>query len=425
MKIITISNLYPRPDQPIRGMFNFQFFSEIEELTRAHESKDSGAGSFFNICLVPEWRVWRWSAIRKWKEPSQLSSESPSGQPSTTQQLINPTTSPLSTVYLPVFYLPFLGRSINWWFNYRELKKGFGASIEQSIINNQQSSITFLASWLYPDAVAVARLAKDLGAPVWLRVHGTDRYHLKNRYRRRLVLDAVDYAKGVICNCRAVADDLVKAGVPSEKIHIVENGVDTSLFQYRDKEETSPVPQWEWECGNSQCILFVGNLVSVKGPDILLKAFAVVVKNYTIPLPRLLLIGSGPMLAQLQRLASTLGIADCVHFLGNRPHEEVAKWMNVVDVLCLASRSEGMPNVVLEARASGLPVVTTPVGAIPEMPLSKDHFLVVKSCSPEDLAEGLLTMLHRDLSNRKPDPVIPSWEGMADRILGLIGEEKR
>jgi len=139
----------------------------------------------------------------------------------------------------------------------------------------------------------------------------------------------------------------------------------------------------------------------------------------------LLLIGSGPMRRKLEGLARELGIAEKVHFLGRRPPEEVALWMNVADVLCLSSHSEGMPNVVLEARASGLPVVTTPAGAIPELPLEEDRFLVVKSCCPEDLAAGLREMLGRDLSVRQSDPAIPTWGQQAAKILELMERDIR
>jgi glycosyltransferase involved in cell wall biosynthesis len=126
------------------------------------------------------------------------------------------------------------------------------------------------------------------------------------------------------------------------------------------------------------------------------------------------------MRSKLERLARTLGIGDQVRFLGRRPPEEVADWMNRADVLCLPSRSEGMPNVVLEARACGLPVVASPAGAIPELPLDKTHFLVVPACTPAHLAAGLHDMLSRDLSKRIPDPNIPTWKTMAERILAKI-----
>ncbi len=73
------------------------------------------------------------------------------------------------------------------------------------------------------------------------------------------------------------------------------------------------------------------------------------------------------MRRELEKQADELGIRESVHFPGNRPHEEVALWMNAADCLCLPSRSEGMPNVVLEAVASGLPVVATEVGAVREV----------------------------------------------------------
>jgi glycosyltransferase involved in cell wall biosynthesis len=68
---------------------------------------------------------------------------------------------------------------------------------------------------------------------------------------------------------------------------------------------------------------------------------------------------------KLQRLAEKLGIADHVQFLGQLPQDQVALWMNAADCLVLPSKSEGTPNVVLEALACGTPVVATPVGEVP------------------------------------------------------------
>jgi glycosyltransferase involved in cell wall biosynthesis len=128
-------------------------------------------------------------------------------------------------------------------------------------------------------------------------------------------------------------------------------------------------------------VLFVGNLVAVKGPDVLLDAWA------RVPAPpggrALAIIGAGPWRSRLERQARRLGIADTVTFLGARPHAEVALWMNAADVLCLPSRNEGMPNVVLEALASGLPVAATDVGACREMLQGEPAGAIV---APDDAA---------------------------------------
>ena len=499
--LITISNLFPRPDQPTRGLYNFYLFREVNKQWAPRRQGDAGqaVGSeqYLNICLVPEWRVWRWPAIRRWTVPrelfscpvDELLSERPAASlsSSATQQPGN-----LTTEYLPVFYLPLLGRSLNWWFYYRALRHWgvpreliscpvdkllserlagrqtpFLSSTTQQPNNSptdNAASGVILTPWLYPDGVAVARAIRGTKTRLWLMALGSDTFHLASCLRRRKILEACTQAEGIVCVAQVLADRLAAAGVPREKLHVVPNGIDASLFRVRSQEELSgkkellneipseSLSSTTQQLSNLTTILYVGNLAPIKGPDILLRAFAALGEMQlsgcqvdkllserpaasllssspthqptsltTSPPPRrLILIGDGPERARLEALARDLGIVNQVHFLGRRSREEVALWMNRADVLCLSSRSEGMPNVVLEARASGLPVVTTPAGAIPELPLNQDHFRVVKSCRPEDLAEGLHEMLARGLTTRTPDPAIASWGVMASKMLKLM-----
>jgi len=514
MRLITISNLYPRPDKPIMGMFNFQMFREMERILRSQESgvwiqnkAEEETRRYLNICLVPSWKIWQWPAIRHWKMPAPAAQLSVNGYPLSgntannkepiTNNSIN---SANGTVYVPIFYLPFIGRSINWWFYYRALRDrviGYEISVigntnnKELLTNNSEdgASCAILASWLYPDAVAGARLARELGLPVWLRVHGTDRYHMNNPHRRKLILDAVTYARGVICNCRAVADDLAKYGIPGDKIHIVPNGVDTSLFRWRSRKDLLSSQVVELlrgqehrgnglnnftteQLSNSQLILFIGNLVPIKGPDVLLRAFAAlgtpaesVAGCHVAELPPsahekvircsvakllseetsdtssttqqpnnsttsrnnsttvLLIIGSGPMMAQLKRMTKDLGIADRVHFLGSLPHDKVALWMNRADVLCSTSRSEGMPNVVVEAVASGLPVVATAVGGTPEVLTGEP---TARVCQSEDVC-AIAAALKEVLGMSVDRPALAarfahyySWNRQAAELLRLM-----
>ena len=507
--IFTITNLYPRPDEPTRGMFNAQLFREMAMVIGIQNPESR----IQNICLVPEWRIWRWPAIRKWKAPMQGMDcrEQESGK----QQA----ESRGNTLYLPVFYLPLIGRSINWWFYCRAVRSQVRAGRRQTTDIGQETSkegisregakglvdmdassvprgpvrfpksevcglmsdVSFLASWLYPDGVAVARALRGSGAQLWLMVLGSDTFHLKARLRKRMILDACAEVNGVVCVAQGLADRLVAAGVPPAKIKVVPNGVDGGLFRYRSREPGdsgkesgvgSPI------VGKAQCILFIANLVPVKGPDVMLRAFAAlqreeeapktplvsspegdaggVSQRSRIPSPftgegqgegvlnclvpaksaqsvritrhaslLLVIIGSGPMRRQLERQARELGIADKVRFLGSRPHAEVALWMNRADVLCLTSRSEGMPNVVAEALASGLPVVATDVGACREMLQDEP---AARLCRREDVA-GLTAALKEVLEMSVDRQAMAeryagkySWRRMADTIVHLINE---
>lgn len=449
--LITVSNLFPRPDQPTRGMYNSQLFREMAGLARVQrtEVKGSQEQALLNICLVPEWRVWRWPAIRRWIAPDPITP---------------------STVYLPIFYIPFLGRSINWWFCSKGLKREAKFSLNKSPIYNDQSTVYYVP-WLFPDGVAVARAICGSGARLWLMVLGSDTFHLKSPARRRKILEACQQAEGIVCVAQVLADRLAAAGVPRRKLHVVPNGVDTSLFRLRNRRELSDcqiscpamhqrdVLLWESSVGEtlttqllvkhqwkkpgnsattSKTILFIGNLVPVKGPDVLLKAFSELERKLSSeslcgqplsteelknPTTELLIIGTGPMRRQLERIAHHLKIAERVHFLGNRSHDEVAQWMNLADVLCLTSRSEGMPNVVVEALASGLPVVATAVGACPEL-LADEQ--AARLCLSEDvsaIADGLRAMLElkvdrQALAGRHAQHY--SWRRQAESLLRVM-----
>jgi glycosyltransferase involved in cell wall biosynthesis len=270
------------------------------------------------------------------------------------------------------------------------------------------------------------------GKPVWIKAHGTDRFHLGNVGRRKRILVACDRAAGVMCVSNALAEALRQAGVAGSKLHVVSNGVDTTAFHYRRKEEA-----WKALGGvhsaslvsrlsSSGVVLFVGNLVRTKGPDILLKAWQQMAARE--PPAALAIIGDGPLRGELESEVARLGLDGSAVLLGSRPHNEVALWMNAADCLCLASRSEGLPNVVLEALVSGLPVVATDVGGVRAALGQEAEATVVPSGDPAALAEALRQMLGRTVDRRALSAQqgrIPSWQDTAARTLALLGGGKR
>jgi glycosyltransferase involved in cell wall biosynthesis len=139
--------------------------------------------------------------------------------------------------------------------------------------------------------------------------------------------------------------------------------------------------------GNRPIVLWVGRMVPVKGLDVLLEAWAAVLR--TIPTALLVLVGEGDERAALERRAASLG--DSVRFAGARPHAELADWYRAADLLVLPSRSEGVPNVLLEALACGTPFVASDVGSVAS--LATPECEVVPAESPRALAGAIARAL--------------------------------
>ena len=388
--LLTISNLYPRPDELRRGLFNAQLFAAMSKQMDIR-----------NICLVPEWKIWRRKDISKWQ---------------------NSCDPKLETYYIPYFYMPVVGRNYSWMHCLDSLT-------QQKDLFEQCETV--LATWLYPDGVAAVEMARMSKKSVWLKVHGSDRFHLQNSVRRRLILRACEYAEGVICNAEFMKSELVKLGMPRGKVHVVQNGVDTSLFTLRDKKQAVMRLHEKGYAevlkkitdSRSEVILFVGHLVDIKGADLLLAAFAKLRQNEVDVSRHLIIIGDGGRKKSLQAQAVRLGVDDSVSFLGDCAHGEVASWMNVADCLCLPSRSEGMPNVVFEALVSGLPVVATDVGDCRSVLCDESLARVVGTDDHHALAKGLSELLNLQgdrvtLASRQQQRL--SWDKCAEQHLELI-----
>ena len=148
-------------------------------------------------------------------------------------------------------------------------------------------------------------------------------------------------------------------GIAPAKISRICNGVDLNRFSNSTAANFSELP--------ADALIFgsVGRLATVKNHRLLLDAFAALLNNAPAQQCRLLLTGDGPCRDALQQQASALGIADKVHFAGNR--SDIAAIMQRIDVFVLPSLAEGISNTLLEAMAAGTPVVATAVGGNPDL----------------------------------------------------------
>jgi glycosyltransferase involved in cell wall biosynthesis len=222
-------------------------------------------------------------------------------------------------------------------------------------------------------------------------VHGSD-INVQSQYplRRKQIRAAMERAHRVLAVSGALRDRLMELGVPEEKILVHHNGVDSERFQPRDRREACQ------ELGldpDGKHVLYVGYLVEAKALHILLEAVAGLRKQGRLDFTTHL-VGCGPLEADLKGRAEALGVTDAVRFHGRRPHDEVPRWMAAADLFCLPSVREGCPNVILEALASGRPVVATHVGGIPEL-VREGTALLVPPSDPDALGTALETALSR------------------------------
>jgi glycosyltransferase involved in cell wall biosynthesis len=187
------------------------------------------------------------------------------------------------------------------------------------------------------------------------------------------------------------ASDALRRGMVAQGIvaryRVVPNVVDTTLFK-----PGTPASR------TTRTLLFVGLLYDAKGVDLLLEAVALLAERGDF---RLEIVGDGPLRREYERLCATLGLGHVVSFLGLLPKPEVARRMSAADVFVLTSRFDNNPCVLIEAQASGLPAVATPVGGIPEI-VDERAGVLAESGHPASIAAALEAVLeHLDRFDRK------------------------
>ena len=180
----------------------------------------------------------------------------------------------------------------------------------------------------------------------------------------------------------AVSEDAAEVArrrerVPPRKLRVIHNGVDIVAF----------APP-RYESGSGERVIHVARLNLIKDQPTLLRAARLVAD--AAPAFQLDLVGDGPERGALQKLRDDLGLEGRVHFLGERG--DVAALLGAADVFVLSSIGEGLSLTLLEAMASGLPVVATRVGGNAEVVVQGRTGLLVPPGSPSELADAILSL---------------------------------
>jgi glycosyltransferase involved in cell wall biosynthesis len=231
----------------------------------------------------------------------------------------------------------------------------------------------------YPDGFAAVMLGKYMGIPAVVSARGSDinDYTLNPILKKLIVWTAVNAAHNITVS-EALRHKMIALGISPTHVTTFRNGVDTNIFTLT--KEPTEHPQ------ANAVILSVGNLIPLKGHHIVIEALS------KIPNATLVIAGDGPEKQRLLDLAKASGVESRVVFTGRLGQSDLITQYQKAAILVLASEKEGWPNVVLEALACGTPVVSTPVGGVPEI-ISNGPVARLVDRSPKQIASTINQLL--------------------------------
>ena len=262
--------------------------------------------------------------------------------------------------------------------------------------------------------------------------HGTTREgSLKYRLSRFLEYYVMSKADAITCICEGLRKDLLTRGIPGEKITIIPNAVDVSIFQ----PITSNNPNIKTKLGldGSITIGFIGSFYNYEGLEILLESMPVISKE--IPNVKVLLVGGGPEEENLKKMTDLLGIQDQVIFTGHVPHNKIKEYYNLVDIFVYPRKKMRLTNLVtplkpLEAMAQHKLVAASNIGGHNELIENNTTGVLFKPNDPQDLAHTIVDLLKRqdDWPNiidaaRKYVEEVRNWKNSVSNYKAIFEEQ--
>jgi len=263
---------------------------------------------------------------------------------------------------------------------FKALRKLSRQSNKQNVIVHTHSA--------YPDAVGSIIACRLLKLPVVTTVHGSDINVMpKNPFLRPQIRYALNRSNGIVAVSRKLIKKIEKLSVSNEIKHIPCAGYNPDSFSSVHSDD---------RVNNTYRIIFIGNLVKIKGVDLLINAVAKLKNSMNMQLD---IIGKGPEMQKLRQMTKDRSLEHVVKFYGIVEHEKIALHLQKANLLCLPSYNEGTPNVVIEALASGLPVLATKVGALPDI-VNDTNGILVNTGKIDELINGVLQAQSRKWDSR-------------------------
>jgi len=250
--------------------------------------------------------------------------------------------------------------------------------------------------------------ARSLGIPIIAVSRGWTGETLRVRFYEALDRFALRWMDQVVCVSHSQAHKVVRAGVPLSKVRVIPNAIHTARFAEVDQRFRERLRQMFSE-PPSLIVGAAGRLSPEKGFDVLIDAAALVTRAN--PSTGFVLFGDGALRQRLVQQAEAKGLNGRFVFAGFR--SDLDKYLPHLDLVVLPSRTEGLPNVALEAHAAGVPIVATAVGGTPDVVQDRVTGYLVPSEDPGTMARRVQDLLvseavRRDMGARGRERV--RWE---------------
>ncbi|GAA6174015.1 hypothetical protein NBRC116592_36850 [Colwellia sp. KU-HH00111] len=331
--ILLFTSIYPLPWQPNKATFNFQ---QYQCLTDKHNVD----------FLVPvPWLAW-------FKNIGMLIGNHDYKH----------------VCYFPFFYIPGVFRGLNSFFLV------FSIIISIVPIIKLLKAKTVLASWAFPDGLACAWLKIVCKYRLYIQCLGSDvNVHSKNVFRRKLLKKSFDLSDGVITVSKALQDEVEKISIKAN-VKTIYNGVNFNKFTLPDEKF------------NETSLIFIGNIIKTKGVYELLNAAKIMVKSGKEF--HLHMVGNGPEIDNIKAIITSNNLQQNLTIHGTVNHHQVVDLLQKCHALILPSYQEGVPNVIMEALACGVPVVATKVGGIPEV-VNDNNGVLINHYNEADIVKGI------------------------------------
>jgi glycosyltransferase involved in cell wall biosynthesis len=271
-----------------------------------------------------------------------------------------------------------LGMTAQWrldalWRLYRLLRR------EQPVI---------LHAWMFHANLLARTVGRLAGVPLILTSRRN--VHIGPPVREHLKRLTASWDTRSIAVCELARQvEIERAGAAPDNVIVICNGIDAGRFPILTPEARTTARRHLGVPADVPVLGAVGRLHPQKGLPDLLSAFQVL--KSPRPKAHLLIVGDGECRVDLGRQVQQRHLAGAVTFTGQR--DDVPQLLALMDVFVLASHWEGLPNVVLEAMAAGLPVVATTVGGTPEVVVDGVTGFLVPPRDPEALADAILRLL--------------------------------